>query len=73
MGDLTLFFYVSLGTILLVLLNISDGEKIIVFSSVGYKKTEQRFTFPLSSTATIMLVSSADGVGTKLKIAFATG
>lgn len=42
--------------------NIPDGEITIVFSYIGYKTSEQKFTFPLSSNLqlTILLSQNAD-------------
>jgi outer membrane receptor for ferrienterochelin and colicins len=43
----------------LVISNISDGEQTIVFSYIGYKTLELKFSFPLSGTQIILLPHEA--------------
>jgi outer membrane receptor for ferrienterochelin and colicins len=40
--------------------NIPDGQQTIVYSSIGYKKSEQTYTFPLSASSPLTILLSQD-------------
>ena len=40
--------------------NIPDGEQTIVYSSIGYKKSDQTYTFPLSASSPLTILLSHD-------------
>ena len=44
----------------IIISNIPNGEVIIVFTSVGYKKLENKFTFPDSINLSITILLSSD-------------